>query len=258
MEKFFEEKKTGNILELKFKFNELNSFNKEAFLAFGKKFDEIAAAKPCRALILTSGVDGFFSNGLDPNMFLDKSENEIRENFTIVIESAAKLFFLPIPLIVAINGHCMGAGSVFALYGDYRFMVDKKARLGFPEALVGMTFPSGSAMYLQEVVGVANARDLLFTGKALKGAEAKEIGLVDEVYSIDEIYQRAYTLAEKIAALPPEASSGIKLAFRESYRTVIGELKNKDIDLAVKIITGKNSQEGFRSILEKRRPKFES
>jgi len=256
MEKNFEEIKKGHILELRFKFNEVNSLNKEAFLAFSQKIDELSATRPCRVAILSSGVEGFFSNGLDPLMFLDKTEKEIRENFTIVIEAAEKLFFLPIPLIVVLNGHCMGAGSVFALYGDYRFMVDKKARIAFPEALVGMTFPACSAMYLQDVVGVKNSRDLLLTGRALKGPEAKEIGLVDDVYSIEEIQGKVLALAEKIAELPPESSSSIKSAFRESYRSRIQELKAKDIAAAVKTILGKNSQEGFRSILEKRRPKF--
>ena len=256
MENIFEEIKTGHVLELKFKFNELNSLNKDAFLNLGQKIDELSINKPCRVLILTSGVEGFFSNGLDPLMFLDRTEKEIRENFTVVIESAEKLFFLPIPMIVLLNGHCMGAGSVFALYGDYRFMVDKKARIAFPEALVGMTFPAGAAMYLRDIVGMKNARDLLFTGKALKGHEAKEIGLVDEVYTSEEIHSKAMVLALKLAELPPESSSGIKTSLRESYRSVISELKKKDIETAVKIILGKNSQEGFRSILEKRRPKY--
>ncbi|MBE7413241.1 MAG: enoyl-CoA hydratase/isomerase family protein [Leptospiraceae bacterium] len=257
MNKYFEETKTGNILELKFTFNEVNALNKEAFLSFIEKIDELSLKKPARVVILTSGVEGFFSNGLDPLMFLDKTEKEIRENFTIVMEAAEKFFFLPIPLIVLLNGHCMGAGSVFAIYGDYRFMADKKARIAFPEALIGMSFPSCAAMFLQDLVGKKNTRELLFSGKALKGHEAKEIGLVDEVYPVEEIREKVMSQAQKIADLPPESSSSIKSALRESYRSRIDELKHKDIDVTVKTILSKNSQEGFRSILEKRRPKFE-
>lgn len=248
--------KEGNVTELKLQLNEVNDLDKDGFQLLNDTVTKCAKDESLRVLVLTSGANGFFSNGLKPELFLDRSESEIRDAVRLVLDTAEQLFFFPVPAIIAINGHCLGAGSVFAIYSDYRLMADKKARIGFPEMVIGMNFPSIAVRYLESVVGHRNAKELMFGGRPLKGPEAKSIGLVDEIYPEEELNSKAHELARKLASNAPSSLRGIKASMRHSYRPLLESLREWDIEETVKTILTKNCQEGFRSILEKRRPNF--
>ena len=166
------------ILEIKMQSNEKNTFDFETFSAFEQLLLKHAKDEKIRVLLFTSAQTQFFSNGIEPTLMYNKSEKEIRDAVTLLIGCASLYFNFPVPTIALINGHCMAAGAVFAIYSDYRYMVDKGGRIGFSEALVGLNFPSAPTMVLRDLVGTNKTRDLLYGGKQLKGHEAKELSLI--------------------------------------------------------------------------------
>ncbi|GBF51038.1 enoyl-CoA hydratase/carnithine racemase [Leptospira ryugenii] len=244
------------ILEIKMQSNEKNTFSYETFQAFESLLLKHGENQNLRVMLFTSAQSQFFSNGIEPTLMYGKSESEVRAAVTLLIRCANVYFNFPVPTIAVLNGHCMAAGAVFALYSDYRFMADKGARIGFSEAIVGLNFPSAPTMILRDLVGTTNTRDLLFFGKQLKGAEAKEIGLIDEVYPAETLFGEGMKLAEKLSKLTYNSARGMKTAQRSYYRTAMHTVTEEDIELFVRTILSRDGQEGFLSLIEKRRPNF--
>lgn len=246
----------GKIRELVLDIDDTNRLRKEVFVELRDAVKQLEKDKHCRVIVLRSASEGYFSNGLDPAMFLNKTRPELHELCRVIIESAKHFFQFPRPTITVVNGHSMGAGSAFAILSDYRFMADKGGRIGFPEVLIGMNFPSFIAMVLKDLVGHRNARDLLYTGKALKSAEALSMGLVDEVHKPDKVLEAAFALAEKLAKSPVVALEGLKRAMHFHYKPLIDNIIEQDIAAMTEILLAPATQEGFCALRENRRPKF--
>ncbi|EKO52795.1 MULTISPECIES: enoyl-CoA hydratase/isomerase family protein [Leptospira] len=249
--------RNGHIMEFYIETNEVNSLNVEFFKTFSAKLDLIAKDQSIKSVILTSKNEKFFSNGFNPGIFVDKSSEEIKNVMRIALETASKYLFLDRPVICAMNGHSMGLGAVFAIFSDYRIMVGKKGRFCFPESQIGINFPAVPGFMLKEIVGITKARDLLYSGKALKAEEALEIGLIDEVVSSDDLITRARKYCDQFKDMAIGSVIGIKVSLRDPVRVFAEHNAERDVELISEAIFSKNGQEGMKSILEKRRPIFQ-
>ena len=250
-------KEHGEVVELCMDFNEQNAMDAQSFLDFAAALDKIRTNKSYSAMLLTSAAKGFFCNGLDAKIMVDQAHKDIHRIVDILIRSTQVLFHLPIPVVCVINGNCVGGGALFALFSDYRFMNGQKGRIGFPEANIGMNFPASGARILVETVGMNQARDLLMLGKLIKPDQAKEIGLIDEVYPADELFDKSLTFAKKLVKTPRPALVGLKKALRLPFEEMFSKMELTDRDWTVRTIETKQAQEGFRSVVEGRRPDFE-
>ncbi len=248
--------RNGHILELYIQTNETNSLGVEFFRALSADIEEAESDRTIKAVILTSRNDKFFSNGFDPNIFVNKKREEVRDVLSEALAAAGKVLLSARPVVAAMSGHAMGVGAVLAIFSDYRLLVEKKARLGFPESLIGLNFPSTSAHVLTELVGVRNARDLLYSGRALKADEAVAMGLVDEAVPAADLMPRARRWCAQFERMPIESVAGIKVALRDAQRIVSESLASNDLELLADAVCSPNGQEGMKSILEKRRPVF--
>jgi enoyl-CoA hydratase len=189
-------------------------------------------------------------------MFIGASKDRVREIVEMIFQASSRVFFFPQPVIAVINGYCMGAGAIIASYCDYRYIADSKIRLGFPEASIGMNVPSFSACILTDILGLRDASHTLYRAKAFKPQEALSAGMVDAVYSEESLSYESFAHADRLAKLPRESSRGIKEALRKHYKKIYEDVYAFDVENTVNTILSDNTQEGFRSILEKRRPKF--
>ncbi|HNL09475.1 MAG TPA: enoyl-CoA hydratase/isomerase family protein, partial [Turneriella sp.] len=210
-----------------------------------------------RAVVFAGNDQGYFSNGFEPSLFLGKDFDYNHNVCRLVNETALYFFFFPKPIIACLNGHAMGAGAVFSLFSDWRFMAEKSARFGFPEALLGMNFPSFVGRYMQDLVGLTATRDILFGGKSLKGPDALAIRLVDQVFPEDKVVEETLKFAEKLAKSPLQVLTGMKRARTEPYRALFESLRDEDARMLATYMTSPTVQEGLLSIVEKRRPRFD-
>ncbi|MBM9501541.1 enoyl-CoA hydratase/isomerase family protein [Leptospira sp. 201903071] len=250
--------RNNHILELYIETNEVNSLNGDFFRTISSKLESIAKDPTIKAVILTSKNEKFFSNGFNPEIFVGKTLEEIQEVLRLALDTASKLLFFERPIVCAMNGHSMGLGAVYAIFCDYRMMVEKKGRLGFPESQIGINFPSVAGFMLKETVGINGARDLLYSGKGLKAEEAKEIGLIDDVAaSTEEMMVKARKYCEQFKDMAIESVIGIKVSLRDPVRMFAEKNAERDITLLSNAVFSKNGQEGMKSILERRRPVFQ-
>ncbi len=162
---------------------------------------------------------------------------------------------LEVPVIAAINGVAAGGGLELALSCDFRFAAEG-AKLGFPENNVGLIPGSGGCSRLVKLVGLSKAKRLVMSGEMIPARRALELGLVDEVFSTDEIVSKSTEFARQLAAKAPLALGLAKL--------VLNACANVDPDtgrhlerLGQSILkTTEDHEEGAKAFVEKRKPSF--
>ena len=115
------------------------------------------------------------------------------------------------PVVAAITGYALGGGLELALAADFR-VAGESARLGQPEILLGIIPGAGGTQRLPRLVGPAQAKDIVFTGRMVQADEALEIGLVDRVVPDAEVYQAALDLVKRYATGPALALRAAKQA----------------------------------------------
>lgn len=118
---------------------------------------------------------------------------------------------IPKPVVAAVTGYALGGGCELALCADFRIAAED-AKLGQPEILLGLIPGAGGTQRLPRLVGPSKAKDLIFTGRQVTAAEAREIGLVDRVTPAAEVYAEAHAWAARLAKGPAIALRAAKEA----------------------------------------------
>lgn len=161
---------------------------------------------------------------------------------------------LPKPVIAAVNGFALGGGCELAMACDIR-IASEKAKFGQPETGLGITPGFGGTQRLPRIVGVSKAMELILTAKTIGAAEAKEIGLVSEVYPAEELMDKALELANAICANAPIAVSESKRCIRMGMQADIATASAFESESFGVTCGTEDKNEGMGAFLEKRKEK---
>ncbi|MEU6093831.1 enoyl-CoA hydratase-related protein [Streptomyces sp. NPDC047079] len=175
--------------------------------------EHLAADRDVRVTVLTSTHERAFCVGADlkeRNSFTDadlvRQRPVARAAYTGVLE-------LPMPTIAAVHGFALGGGFELALSCDL-IVADGTAVVGLPEVSVGVIPGGGGTQLLPRRVGAARAAELIFTARRLQAAEARGLGLIDELVPEGRDREEALGLAARIAANSPVGLRAAKRALR--------------------------------------------
>src|SRR6185436_4838371 len=113
------------------------------------------------------------------------------------------------PIIAAVNGFALGGGAELALAADYIF-ASERAKFGQPEINLGLIPGFGGTQRLSRRVGIARARELVYAGQPIDAAEALRIGLVNRVFSPEELLPKTLEHARALAQQAPLALAAAK------------------------------------------------
>ena len=159
----------------------LNAMNIDVAKEIITTFKDLDKDDNVKVIILTGEGDKAFSAGADIE-YMSKISSEESERYaklgqelTATVENVTK------PTIAAVNGFALGGGCELAMSCDIRIASDN-AKIGQPEVTIGIPPGWGGTQRLMRIVGIAKAKELVFTGKAVNANVAKEIGLVNHVY----------------------------------------------------------------------------
>jgi enoyl-CoA hydratase len=228
-----------SVATLRLNYGKAAALDIELVDAIALSFAEMAANDDVRAVILT-GSGSIFSAGVDLFRVINGGR-EYAERFVPALgRMLLDVFAFPKPLIVAVNGHAIAGGCVFALAGDYKVMAQGNARIGVPELLVGVAFPPSVIEAIRFALSPQQLQALLFTGKTVLADEALQRGLVDEVVAAESLATRAAELGKHFASLPPRAFSLAKHQLRE---TAIDRAKHYANELDREVIEFWGAQE---------------
>ncbi len=184
-----------------------NSLNKATKRQLVELLKEIEQQPSLRCIIIT-GKGTTFCSGDDLKEALQNSHKEggILKNLQEFQPIMDRIEALPIPVIAAINGWCIGGGLELALCCDIR-MASTNAKFITAGVNVGL---SASAFRLPRLIGIAAAKRMLLTGQAIDATQAKAFGLVSDVCEFADLHDNAIALAKVIASKAPLAIQSVK------------------------------------------------
>lgn len=165
---------------------------------------ELGDAADARAVIVTARGP-IFSAGVDLFRLTEGGEGYVRRFFPLLTGFIRALIAFPAPLVVAANGHSIAGGGVMIMGGDYRLLAEGSGRVGVPELVVGVPFPSAALELVRFAVPADRINPLLFLGRTYPPPEALAHGLVDEVVPPEALASRAREVAEQLAGISPSA-----------------------------------------------------
>jgi methylglutaconyl-CoA hydratase len=215
--------------------------------------DEIEKTQT-RVVILT-GAGKAFCAGIDLDYLQDigrQSPSENQEDSRRIAKMFRKIWSYSRPLIAAVNGHALAGGCGIATLCDFTLAVPE-AKFGYTEVKIGF-LPAIVSVFLTRQVGEKRARDLLLTGRLVEAAEAKELGMINEIVPAENLMARARELAETILSASPSSVT------RAKHLLVSAAAANVDHDLeravleSARVRCTPDFKEGLAAFLEKRKP----
>lgn len=203
-------------------------------------------------LITVEGAGKHFSFGASV-------EEHKKENAGAMLHSFHNLFYtikdLSVPTLSKIWGQCLGGGMEVAIACNFMF-AEASAKLGQPEITLGV-FPPPASVLLPMKIGYARAEDLLITGRLISAGEAKQIGLVNEVFNDRNELETGLENWIQKQILPKSASSlrfAVKAA-RVKYNHILGNFLPVLEQMYVsQLMETDDANEGINSFLQKRAP----
>jgi len=162
---------------------------------------------------------------------------------------------LQIPVIAAVNGFALGGGCELALACDFIY-ASEHASFGQPEVNLGLVPGFGGSVRLPRRVGLAMARELIFTGRRIKADEALRIGLANRVVPADQLLDAAVATIAEISAVSPMAVANVKGALNEMAEVDVHAGLDLEVASFRRAFDTADSVEGRAAFVEKRKPQF--
>jgi enoyl-CoA hydratase len=213
-----------------------------------------------RCVVLRGAGDKAFSSGYDIAAIPEGVSPEVLEELRKKnpLETALEaIHTFPYPVIAMINGVAFGAGCELAVVCDIRIAAES-ARLGMPPAKLGLVYMPAGLQRFVNVVGLAQAKEIFFTGRYYPVARAKEMGMVN--YAVPDGRLTAFTeeMAQEIAANAPLSLKGMKTIFNAllRYQKIEPEDLNAAQMLVAQTLGSEDLKEGRKAFMEKRKPVF--
>lgn len=203
-----------------------------------------------KALVLDAEGKAF-SAGVDVSDHSGNKAVEMIEVFHAIFTNMRKI---SAPIVAVAKGAALGGGCEVALFCDI-VLASEKAKFGQPEIKVGV-FPPVAAAIFPKILGEKKALELLLTGDIVRGAEAKELGLVNQVFPIDNFEEETEGwIREKLASNSAVVLKFTKKAFIEgatkNYPEAIQAIERIYLE---KLMKTHDANEGLGAFLEKRKP----
>ncbi len=219
--------------------------------------DEIEKTR-VRVVIMT-GSGKAFCAGIDLDMLqaiARQTPTENQEDPRRIAKLFRKIWSFSKPMIAAVNGHALAGGCGIATLCDFTIAVPE-AKFGYTEVKIGF-LPAIVSVFLTRQIGEKRTRDLLLTGRLITAAEAKEIGLINEIVPADKLMDRVQELATAIIDASPTSVTRAKHLLTASAAPSLDHDLERAILENARIRCTPEFKEGIASFLEKRKPVWPS
>jgi enoyl-CoA hydratase/carnithine racemase len=238
----------------------MNCFSFDLLARLGEAIREANFDTALRCLIITgaTGDDpkkASFSTGADLKERRTLSPDQVRRFIFTIRSVFTSVEQLSVPVIAAINGYAFGGGMELALASDIRIAAST-AIMGLTETSLAIIPGAGGTQRLPRIIGMAKAKELIFTARRITAQSALEIGLVNKVVEPEKLIDSACEMAQEIAANGPIAVAQAKFAINcgmDAPLSVALPLESKAYEIT---IPTKDRMEALTAFAEKRKPAF--
>lgn len=231
----------------------LNALNSQVLDELNATLDAVEL-DTVRVLILTGAGEKSFVAGADIGEMstLTKAEGEAFGKKGNDVFRRLETF--PIPVIAAVNGFALGGGCEIAMSCDIR-ICSENAVFGQPEVGLGITPGFGGTQRLARIVSVGKAKEMIYSARNIKADEAYRIGLVNNVYPLEELMPAAKKLASIIAANAPIAVRNCKKAMNDGLQVDMDQAIAIEEKLFGDCFETEDQKAGMANFLEKDKEK---
>ena len=233
----------------------LNAVTQQLYDELDHALDRAEADRDVR-VVLISGEGRAFCVGADLKAHkAGRSAFERRQYLKGEQDVCRRLLHLEKPVVAAVNGYALGAGAEIAMAADFMLMAES-AEIGLPEISIGNFLGGGVTWLLPRLVGLAKARELVFLGERIKGAEAVRIGLASRVFADAGFLDAARGFALRLAGKAPFSMQLAKAQLNLSAERTLDACLTAELEGMMFVSTTRDWQEGVDAFAEKRAPVF--
>lgn len=235
--------------------NQANALSQGLLYAMHEHLYHLRFRDDIRVVIVTGAGEEAFCAGADLKERRGMDDNQVRQAVGLIRDIVEGVARLPMPTVAAVNGAAFGGGTELALACDVRIAA-ASAKLGLTETSLAIIPGAGGTQRLPRLVGLAKAKELIYTARRVDAQTALSLGLVNEVVPDGELEDRSNALAEEMARNGPIALRQAKFAIDHGFDLSL------DAGLAVEgkayelVIPTEDRQEALSAFAEKRKPVF--
>lgn len=210
-----------------------------------------------RVIVITGNGKGFCTglDLIDRDPSKKKSRFERLDDLTWIQRLILSIVHNDKPVIAAINGVAGGGGFGITLACDFRFMA-ANTRMTSGYIRNGMSPDAGVTYFLPRLIGHGKATELILTGRFIYAEEAKQIGLVNDIYPEEELKEQVFNFAKQLAEGPPIAMTYSKRLLVTSSDLDLTTLLKQEISSIKVCFQSEDLKEGIRAFSEKRKPVY--
>ncbi len=233
-----------------------NALSKSLLSNLKSQITTINSSPNIRAVILMSNSPGYFCTGAD---LKERNSMNIEETEMFVTDLRGTFYQfsqINVPSICALDGFALGGGLELALNADIRICT-KSSTIGLVECAVGVIPGAGGTQNLPRLIGIAKAKELIYTAEKVNGDKALELGIVNHIVeSYPDLEVKALEIAEKIAGNAPLSVVNSKKAINEGFNKDLGYGLLEESKCYRNILVCEDRIEGLKAFIEKRKPEF--
>jgi enoyl-CoA hydratase len=230
----------------------LNALNGEILSEIFQTLEEIASTD-LRCLIITGGGEKSFVAGADIEEMLNLTPAEAGEYSRTGNMLMDAIDNFPVPVIAAVNGYALGGGFELALACDLR-MASENAVFGFPEVSLGILPGYGGIKRIVSLIGPGKGKELLFTARRIRAAEALSLGIVASVHPQAELMSEVFKTAAQIAGNAPRGVKNTKKAANNVAGISAPRFTESEGALFKECFGTTDQRNAMSAFLEKRKP----
>jgi len=227
-----------------------NILNVETLREIAKALEDVGRDDGIKVLVINGAGEKAFSAGVEIEDHLPDKITETLESFHRVFHLLAEINK---PTLAAVRGFAYGGGCELASACDI-VLASEDAQFGQQEVKVG-AIPTVATVLLPRIIGRKKAMEIIFTGDTLTAAEAKEIGLVNEVFTAAELEEAVNKIVEKFKKKSPVVLKLIRMCVYQGLNKDFKEALDGVTDIYLnRLIKTEDAVEGLKAFLEKRKP----
>lgn len=234
-----------------------NAIDETMFREIGDAAQQAADDSDVR-VVLVKGQGQAFCAGIDLN-FLAQMAGLVGESTREFIELAQRparlLHLMEKPTVAAVHGHALGAGFQLALACDLRIAAED-AQFAIWELRYGIIPDLGGNEPLASLVGIARAKEIVWTGRLIDAEEADRIGLVNRVVPTETLQKEAEAFVQELAAAPPIPIALTKSLYNRIDETPFEAVLEQEAQSQLKALASEDHKEAVAAFLEKRPPRY--
>ena len=228
-----------------------NALNLDFLQELSNNLQNLAQDDSVKGVVIASNNNKFFSIGFDLPQLFELNQDKLRSFYQTFNRVSLEIYTFPKPVIAALTGHAIAGGCILAICCDYRFIANDRKLMGLNEIKLGLPVPYPADCILRQLLGPKNAQEMVYTGEFYQPERSLQMGLVDQVVSLENVVQKSIEKAKTLAAMPTQAFEIVKRNRVEPIKEQIQKQLKKKEQFFYKCWFSENTHELLKEAITK-------